>query len=489
MSGRSLLVLAPGLLTTVQDLGRPGLMRYGVTPGGALDRGALILGNRLVGNEPGEAALEVTLVGPRLRFTGAAVIAVTGADLGATRDGTVLPRWTPVAVAAGDEIEFRPRADDVGARAYLCVAGGLAIAPVMGSRSTDLFGGFGGWQGRALRAGDELPLGEAGQPAGTTLRRRLVASPPEHDPDAPVRVVLGPQTERFTAEGSATFLGEEYTVSPRADRMGLRLTGPAIAHSRGADLISEGIAHGAVQVPGDGRPIVLLAGRQTVGGYPKIATAIGADLDGLGQRRPGDRVRFRAVEPAEARALTLAALARLGADAVTTAPRPYPGWTGAGAGAPTEDGRGVGNAWDSAGVARLVAALGDANVTSFRLELADIGLKLEFLREPDGGQLIPSGAPAQAGASPTAAPPAAQDPNDLVTAPLLGIFYRRSAPNQPPLVEEGHRVEAGQLLGLIEVMKTYHEVTAPRAGVLAEFLVEDGQSVEYGQAIARLESD
>lgn len=466
-------MLEPGLQTTIQDLGRPGLMRYGVTPGGALDRAALILGNRLVGNEPEAAALEITLVGPRLRFAQPAIAALTGANLGATLGGAATPRWEPFAVAAGDELAFRPPGGD-GARAYLCLAGGLAVEPVMGSRSTDLFGGFGGWRGRALVAGDELPVGAEHEPAAALLRRRLVGPPPRHDPGDPVRVVLGPQAERFTPDGMATLLAATYTVSPKADRMGLRLDGPPVAHRDGADLVSEGIAHGAIQVPGDGRPIVLLGARQTIGGYPKPATAIGADLDGLGQRRPGDPVRFAAVEPAEARALTLAGRAGWAEGAVTSAPRSYPGWFATVGRTSPEDDR-VERRWDPDGVARLVAALREAGVSWLRLELVGAGLTLEVRRGPDG-EPMPE----------PPLPPLGATAADVVPAPLLGIFYRRSAPDQPPLVEEGQPVTAGQPLGLIEIMKTYHEVTAPRAGTLVAFLVEDGQSVEYGQALARL---
>ena len=494
MAERSLLVLEPGLLTTVQDLGRPGLMRFGVAPGGALDRAALILGNRLVGNAPGAAALEVTLLGPRLRFDGPAVIAVTGADLSATLGGVALPRWAPVAVAAGDEIAFAPtarRVDGGGARAYLCVAGGVAVPEVMGSRSTDLFGGFGGVAGRALRAGDAVLLGEPSAPAAALLGRRLVGSPPATDYGAPTRVTLGPQAERFTEAGVAAFLGAGYAVANASDRMGMRLTGPAVAHRAGADLISEGIAHGAVQVPGDGQPIMLLAARQTVGGYPKIGTVIGADLDALGQRRPGDPLRFAAVTPEAARAATLAYRAALGDDAVTASPRAWAGTGAAGDDGAREEGAmdGAVEAWSAAAVARLLPELRAAGVTSFQVEVSDgrTTLKLTLRRGADG-DLAPS-APCPGDAGDLTAPPAPETATDtdLIRAPLLGVFYRRRAPDQPPLVEVGAPVAAGQPLGLLEVMKTYHEVVAPRAGTIAEFLIEDGAFVEFGQAIARLD--
>jgi antagonist of KipI len=486
MTHRLVSVVEGGLQTTVQDLGRRGLMRFGVAPGGALDRAALVLGNRLVGNPPEAAALEITLIGPRLRVSGSVVAALTGADLGATRDGWALPTWEPFRLGDGDEVSFRPAADGTtGARAYLCVGGGFAVDLVMGSRATDLFGGFGGWHGRPLRAGDALPVGEPSGEPDDLLRLGLVVPPPVYDREAPIRVVLGPQAERFTEEGIATFLAGPYTVTPRSDRTGLRLDGPTVAHARGADLISEGIGHGAIQIPGDGRPIVLLAARQTIGGYPKIATAIGADLDRLGQRRPGDPVRFEAVDVATARALTLAAREGLSRAVVATAPRAVPGpdvSSKPGRGRPGgEAGDTSADAWDPAAIARLTERLRDAGVTSFRLEIAGLGLRLELTRE---------GAVGATGSHAAEAPAAGTDGSaagdEVVTAPVLGVFYRRRTPDGPLLAEEGQEVEAGQRLGLLEVMKTYHEVTAPRAGRVAVFLVEDGAFVEYGEPIVRL---
>ncbi|MGH2531628.1 MAG: 5-oxoprolinase subunit PxpB [Thermomicrobiales bacterium] len=444
-----------GLLTTVQDLGRPGLMRFGVAPGGVLDRAALILGNRLVGNDPDAAGLEITLVGPVLEFAGEAVVAITGGDLGARLNGATMPRWRPVAVRAGDTLSFKPGGR--GARAYLCVAGGIAVEPVLGSRSTDLAGGFGGVEGRALVAGDVVPLGEPSAPLARLLRRRLAVALPDQDRALTARVVLGPQTDRFTPDGVAAFLGNRYVVSGKADRTGIRLAGPAIGHSRGADLLSEGITHGAVQVPGDGQPIVLLAARQTIGGYPKIATVIGADLDRLGQARPGDTIRFVEVTAEEARAATLA----------------Y--WAGL-----IDEGGGGGAVigWDPDGVVRVIEALRAADVSAFRIEVE--GLTLDVQRGA-GGELVVQGAMAEVVSAPLPTPV-----EITATAPVLGAFYRRRSPEEPPLVEVGQAVEAGQALGLIEVMKTYHEVAAPDAGVVTAFLVDDGEFVEYGQALATI---
>jgi len=480
-TARSITLVEAGVLTTVQDLGRPGLMRFGVSPGGAIDRRALILGNRLTGNAPATAALEVTLIGPRLRFSGPTIVAITGADLGATVAGEAVPRWEPVVLDEGDELVFIPRSEAIGARAYVCIAGGIAVEPVMGSRATDLFGGFGGWEGRALRPGDTLPLGEPALTRDAVLRRHLAVPLPAPDPSSPSRVVLGPQGDRFTDEGIATLLGGTFAVSPVSDRMGMRLTGATISHASGADLISEGIAHGAIQVPGDGHPIVLLAARQTVGGYPKIATVIGADLDALGQRRPGDPVCFVAIEPAEARAETLAYGGTLGADAVVE--RTGPGvWHGV---TVRDRGAMVSNAWDAwsaDAVARLVMTVRDAGVSSLRLEVDDRGatFKLELSRDD-----LPSLVPPVSGDAVRREEPG-KAPSDLVTAPLLGVFYRRPAPDQPPFAEVGQTVTSGQTIGVLEVMKTYHEVVTPHDGVLKAFLIEDGAFVEFGQPLARV---
>ncbi|MBA3336474.1 MAG: biotin carboxyl carrier domain-containing protein [Chloroflexia bacterium] len=466
MSESALSVRRPGLLTTVQDLGRPGLGRFGVSAGGALDQGALILGNRLVGNEPGEAGLEISLIGPELVITGTSpvTIALTGANLGATRNALPLPRWESVSIAAGDVIAFAPDGGEgLGARAYLCVAGGFAIPPVMGSRATDLFGGFGGWQGRPLHSGDEVPLRGA---TGPLPQRRLRTPPPDYPSELIIRVVLGPQHDRFTGEARATLLSATYTVTPTSDRMGIRLSGPPLALTHGADMLSEGIALGAIQVPGDGAPIVLLRARQTIGGYPKIATVIGADLDALAQARPGDCLRFETVTVDQARAVSLAHQSRFGEDAIVTNTESAVSDAGAAV---------MAESWDPDGVRRLVEALATAGVTEFRFEIA--GLTLELRRGEGEDALAPSSG-ARSGAE--------AEPDDVILAPVLGTFYRRPAPDAAPYLEPGAAVENGQAIGLIEVMKTFTEVTAPRAGILAAFLVEDGVFVEYGQPVARL---
>ncbi len=289
-------------MTTVQDLGRYGYERYGVPVAGAMDPFALQAANLLVGNSPGQAALEITLVGPTLRATDPCLIAVTGADLSLRLDGRPLPPWLAIFVRRGWVIEFGPRKR--GCRAYLAVAGGIEVPPLLGSRSTYLSGGFGGLAGRALKKGDLLPIGPTAfhlpDLAGRELPARLL--PPYSD--APeVHVILGPQDDYFSEEGLAAFLSSPYRVSPTSDRMGYRLQGAAIAHKGRADLISDGIVLGSVQVPADKQPMVMMADHQTTGGYPKIATVISADIPLLAQCMPGaSTVTFQAIPIQEAQA-------------------------------------------------------------------------------------------------------------------------------------------------------------------------------------------
>lgn len=310
-------VVQPGGMTTVQDLGRLGLMHLGVTPGGALDRRAAVLANRLVGNDPGAAVIEGTAVGPTLWFSGSTVIAVTGAAFGPELDGVPIPMWEPVLVEAGSTLRFAQAArPGRGWRCMIAIAGGVQTAAVLGSRSTDTFGNVGGLDGGPLRSGDRLPIAVVGGDVSRRMRLRLTGAIPRVSSASPMRIVLGPQDGWFSDEGIAALVSSPYAVTTRSDRMGLRLSGSAIERSTTADMLSEGIAAGAIQVPPDGQPIVLLPPRQTVGGYPKIATVIGADLDRLGQLAPGDVIRFAVVSSEEALDVTRRYRASYGDDAV-----------------------------------------------------------------------------------------------------------------------------------------------------------------------------
>ncbi len=299
----TLSVVRPGLLTTVQDLGRWGHQALGVPVAGAMDTRSLREANLLVGNPDAAAGLEVTLLGPTLRTDAAIAAAMTGADLEVRVDGQRVPVGRVFDVRPGGLVQIGAGQPGAGARAYLAIAGGIETPLVLGSRATHLVSRLGGVAGRALMAGDSLPIGT---PPRTPPRRGLVVAPAAPPPDGRLRVVLGPQDDWFAASTIETFLSAVFTVSARSDRMGFRLEGPPLTPSRRDELVSEPVAFGAIQVPSGGAPILLMADRQTAGGYPKIATVIAADLPLAGQLAPGAAVRFTACTRAEARAALIA---------------------------------------------------------------------------------------------------------------------------------------------------------------------------------------
>lgn len=277
-------VLAPGMQTTVQDLGRIRHGDTGFAPNGAADRVSLVAANRAVGNEDNVPALEITLSGPHLRFHRRMTIALAGAPYEVVLNGLPFPMGRAQDVMPGDELRIGHV--QRGMRAYLAAAGGFDVPLVMGSASTDLTAGLGGFRGRALRAGDRLPVGRA-DPA----RKARPAAVTRID-DRPLRVRPGPQRDAFSDETWERLVRTHFTVSSEANRVGIRLEGPSLKPERGADVISEGIVTGSIQVTGEGQAIVMLPGHATIGGYTKIATVIEEDWDRLGQLAPGDKVRF-----------------------------------------------------------------------------------------------------------------------------------------------------------------------------------------------------
>jgi antagonist of KipI len=291
-------ILEPGPQSTVQDLGRTGQMRYGIPPSGPIDRFAFVVANRLVGNADAAAALECTLIGPRLEVDAPGAVAVTGADMPVTVNGAEAPRWATIALKAGDVVKLGPAR--TGVRSYIAFSGGLDVPLVLGSRSTYVRGRLGGLDGRALRKGDTLRVLPFEVVRPRRVERRAV---PEYTGEHAIRMVLGPQADRFTDAGIRALLGGTYEVLPQSDRMGARLSGPRIEHARGHDIISDGIALGSIQVPGDGQPIVLLVDRQSTGGYTKVATVCSCDVGRIGQARPGQSLRFQAVAVVEAHRL------------------------------------------------------------------------------------------------------------------------------------------------------------------------------------------
>lgn len=308
-------ILKPGLLTTVQDTGRYGYQQAGVSVSGAMDSFSLRLANLLAGNPEDAGALELTLLGPAIEFTEDALIALAGADLGARVGGEPVPNYRPVAVKKGSVLTFAGCKG--GFRAYLAIAGGVAVARVLGSYSTYLSARLGGLQGRPLRAGDLLPVGDASEPARALLKRLLALSDARcrsapwglyfDEPFAlrltrPLRVTAGPHYELLDQAAKKALREEQYLISPVSNRMGYRLEGPGLTFPKPLELLSTAAVLGTVQVPPDGKPIILMAERQSTGGYPQIAQLLRADVDVLAQLKPGDTVRFQLVDIAEAEA-------------------------------------------------------------------------------------------------------------------------------------------------------------------------------------------
>lgn len=313
-------VLHPGVLTTVQDRGRTDHQHQGIPVSGAMDELSLRLANLLVGNEEGAAALEVTLVGPTLRFDEQTLIAFGGADIGASADGVPIPNWRPVCVAAGTVVTAEAALR--GCRSYVAVAGGIDVPCVLGSRSTYVRAALGGLGGRPLRRGDVVAFG-----APSELSRRIAAAVldgpragkvvvggwgptprlmPFYGSGRPIRLLHGEHTDVLTSESAERLWNAEFRVGAQSDRMGYRLEGPSLELSRPVEILSEAVTFGTMQLPSGGGPIVLMADRQTTGGYPRVGEVASVDLPLVAQLKPGDRMRFRPVSLEEAQRLYLA---------------------------------------------------------------------------------------------------------------------------------------------------------------------------------------
>ncbi len=296
----SIRVIKPGMYTTIQDLGRSGYQEYGMPVSGSMDHFAHRIANLLVGNDQDEALLEMTLMGGTYLFEEDAVIAITGANMKPKLNGEKdIGMWRSVSLKKGDKLIFGAAKE--GCRTYLAVAGGLDVPLVMGSKSTYARGRLGGFKGRQLMKDDQVSFNQS-RISGQDLKGRFVqaGSIPTYETAVELRVVLGPQEDSFTKEGIADFFSSSYKVSKDFDRMGYRLEGKKVEHEASADIISDGIVRGAVQVPGHGNPIIMMADCQTTGGYTKIAHVISTDLWKIAQLKTGDRIRFKAVDVYEA---------------------------------------------------------------------------------------------------------------------------------------------------------------------------------------------
>lgn len=296
-----------GLQTTVQDLGRYGFQKYGVIASGAMDPYAHRMANLLVGNEENAATLEITLIGPTIRFEQNLFISLCGGNLSPKIDGKEIDLWRPLAVKAGSQLTFG--APKTGCRCYLAVSGGISVPEVMNSRSTYLRAEIGGFHGRALKAGDLIEVHPT--PAKQLAAFDIALSKytdwqvpaPRYSTEAVVRVIKGRQYRLFNKESQKNVFAEFFSVSTNSDRMGYRLEGPLLSLEEPSELISEAVAFGSIQVPADGNPIVLLADRQTTGGYPKIGQVASVDLPLVSQLKPGDRLRFEEITLEEAQRL------------------------------------------------------------------------------------------------------------------------------------------------------------------------------------------
>ena len=277
----------PGALLLIQDKGRKGYQRFGISESGACDRESMEIANILVGNDPGEAVLEAALIGPVLEFTSGCVIALTGADMSPEINGSGCEMYRSIEVASGDVLAFRGLKK--GLRTYIAFSGGIEMRTQLGSASTDLRAGIGGLDGTALKKGDLIEVRERIQGCGT-FAGRTAARPRDLNGNYELRVIPGPEDGQFSEKGRKTFFEGEYTVGASSDRMGVRLEGPALEHISGADIISNGIPFGAVQAADDGLPMIMLSDRQTTGGYAKIGCVVSADHPLIAQAKSGDKI-------------------------------------------------------------------------------------------------------------------------------------------------------------------------------------------------------
>lgn len=289
-----------GIYTSVQDFGRIGYQDVGFSVCGAMDKKSLTIGNMLVNNKEDEAGLEITLIGPEIKFTEENFIAITGGDFNPKINGEKVSMYKAVLVRKGDILSFENA--KVGMRAYIAFCGGLEIENVMGSKSTNVKCSLGGYKGRILKEGDFIKFSSPKSYLPNYLSRELDFKLKDEN-EIVLRVILGPQDDAFSEKGIITFLSEKYEVTKEFDRMGCRLDGPEIEHKSSADIISDGIVLGSIQVPSHGKPIIMLSDRQTTGGYTKIATVISIDIEKLAQRKTGDKIRFEKICIEEAQQL------------------------------------------------------------------------------------------------------------------------------------------------------------------------------------------
>lgn len=434
----SIKIINPGMFTTVQDLGRRGYQKYGIPPSGALDSYSLQLANLLVGNDKGEACLEATIAPPTIGFNKETWFSVTGGDWRPKLNGKELPAWKSIPAMKGDKLSFESKG--TGMRVYISFSGGIDIPTVLGSKSTYARAALGGFKGRSLEQGDVLEIRES---------RKIVSQeiPEEFKPDLQfenIAVILGPQEDHFSEKGLENFLNSKYTVRSDSDRMGIRFDGPSIEHSDGADIISEAVAGGSVQVPGNGKPIILLSDRQTTGGYTKLATVIKAAGSKLAQMKPGDEVSFREISLEKAYTLRKKQLENLKEledslkkNKLTSKER---------------FNISVGNKTYSVGV---------------ELQSAD---RLQATVEDEEFTISLMNSEKRKGTTQTS------EEDSLITAPMPGEIISIE-------ISEGDSVSEGETLIVLEAMKMENNISAPFPGTISTIYISEGDEVQDGEKL------
>lgn len=300
----SIEIVQPGFFATIQDLGRFGSQKYGVIVGGAMDSLSLRIANVLVGNEEGEAALEVTMFGTELKFDKDCLIAITGGNMDPVIDGEKAPMWQPVFIQKGQVLKLKSLVS--GYRAYIAFAGGIKVPEVMGSKSTYIRAKIGGYEGRELQRGDIFACGDLTSSNRMIVEQAKAMNTPfswsvhyasfyTFKRSQTIRILTGSEFDRFDSKSQKTLVSEPYKLSVNVDRMGYQLEGETLSLSEKFELLSEGVTYGTIQVPSNGQPIILMADRQTTGGYPKIGQVISADLPRLAQLQPGNKIQFEIV--------------------------------------------------------------------------------------------------------------------------------------------------------------------------------------------------
>ena len=475
-------ILKGGMLTTVQDLGRTGYQSQGFSVSGVMDVRSFKIANLLLDNPENEAVLEFTLMGPTLEFTSETIISITGGDFRPQINGKPAKMYTAIYMHRGDILTFGGAR--TGTRGYIAFSSYLDIPVVMGSRSTNIKCKIGGFKGRKLEDEDYIGFRAKRRYLPYYLSRSLDLN--EFDQEkVTLRVVMGPQEKMFTKEGRETFLNSEYTVTSEFDRMGCRLEGPFIAYKTTSDIISDGIAFGSVQVPSHGKPIILLADRQTTGGYAKIATVISVDIPKLVQRKTEQKVRFQAVSVEEAQKLLADEMKELNdfrsqiytpckevLDCRLVAKRISALFE--------QKSR---NTVNLEKIEKLVKIIENSSMLDFSIQEGDVKIKMSS-RGSAGAPSTPMAVSTQG--VDNAADGLDSDDEGYITSPIVGTFYSAPSPEAKAFVKVGDRVKAGQTVCILEAMKLMNEIESDFDCEIEAVLVSNEQKIEYGQPLFKV---